>query len=203
MNDARESLTEDEFALLHRTRLRGMLDSPDALPIADELARAGLVERRGDTVVLTGLGHDRHAALARLEPGSEAETTARSVYTAFTELNRRLLKICHDWQMCGKVPNDHQDLDYDWKVIDRLIALDERVGPLLDRLGRVAPRFAGYRERFAEARHRVDRGEHEWFDSPTCDSYHTVWMQLHEDLLLALGLDRRDEDDTSRDGTPA
>jgi hypothetical protein len=27
----------------------------------------------------------------------------------------------------------------------------------------------------------------------TFDSYHTVWWQLHEDLLAALGIDRRDD----------
>jgi hypothetical protein len=37
---------------------------------------------------------------------------------------------------------------------------------------------------------RADAGEREWVTSPRCDSYHTVWMQLHEDVLLALGLER-------------
>jgi hypothetical protein len=37
---------------------------------------------------------------------------------------------------------------------------------------------------------RLNDGEREWLASPTIDSYHTVWMQLHEDLLLALGLER-------------
>jgi hypothetical protein len=37
-------------------------------------------------------------------------------------------------------------------------------------------------------------GETEWLTSPRVDSYHTVWMQLHEDLLLALGRDRASED---------
>jgi hypothetical protein len=56
------------------------------------------------------------------------------------------------------------------------------------------PRFEGYRPRLRDARERVNEGEHEWLTSPRIDSYHTVWMQLHEDLLLALGLDRASEE---------
>ena len=37
-------------------------------------------------------------------------------------------------------------------------------------------------------------GDTEWITSPSIDSYHTVWMQLHEDLLLALGRDRATEE---------
>ena len=37
-------------------------------------------------------------------------------------------------------------------------------------------------------------GNAERFASPACDSYHTVWMQFHEDLLLATGRSRADED---------
>jgi hypothetical protein len=43
------------------------------------------------------------------------------------------------------------------------------------------------------ARRQVEAEEHDWLLSPRIDSYHTVWMQLHEDLLLGLGLQRTDE----------
>ena len=52
------------------------------------------------------------------------------------------------------------------------------------------PHFAPYRERLRSARRRVVDGEHDWFTSPRVDSYHTVWMELHEDLLAALGWER-------------
>ena len=54
-------------------------------------------------------------------------------------------------------------------------------------------RFEGYRARLRAARQKVDDGAHEWLTSPRIDSYHTVWMQLHEDLLLALGKERSSE----------
>ena len=55
-------------------------------------------------------------------------------------------------------------------------------------------RFGGYRPRLRAARERVAEGASDWLTSPRIDSYHTVWMQLHEDLLLALGRDRASED---------
>ena len=36
-------------------------------------------------------------------------------------------------------------------------------------------------------------GEGDWFDKPLTDSYHTVWFELHEDLLATLGLERATE----------
>jgi hypothetical protein len=55
------------------------------------------------------------------------------------------------------------------------------------------PRFGDYRSRLRAARTRVEDGDAAWLTSPRIDSYHTVWMQLHEDLLLALGRDRAAE----------
>jgi hypothetical protein len=35
---------------------------------------------------------------------------------------------------------------------------------------------------------RFDDGAPEWLASPLCDSYHTVWMRLHQELLLVPGI---------------
>ncbi len=127
----------------------------------------------------------------RLEPGSRAETECAAVYESFGPLNRQVLQVCSDWQLRpGGAPNDHGDPAYDWSVIDRLTAVDKRAGPLLRRLSGSVPQFAPYRERLRSARRRVVDGERDWFTSPRVDSYHTVWMELHEDLLTALGRER-------------
>jgi hypothetical protein len=109
----------------------------------------------------------------------------RRAYDAFLGLNRELIRICHEWQ---QQPGD-------WKVVDRLTTLHERVTPILSRVTRAHVRFETYRPRLRTALARVDDGEQEWFTSPRCDSYHTVWMQLHEDVLLALGVERSSEED--------
>ncbi len=130
----------------------------------------------------------------RLEPGSEAEAATRRGYESFLPLNAEALKVCSDWQVRpGGVPNDHTDAGYDWAVIDRLRALDARAGPVVRRFADADARFAGYRSALREARTRVEAGDREFLASPRCASYHTVWMQLHEELLVALGLERGQE----------
>ena len=109
-------------------------------------------------------------------------------------LNAEALKVCSDWHVRpGGVPNDHTDVGYDWAVIDRLRALDARAGPVVRRFADADARFAGYRSALREARTRVEAGDREFLASPRCASYHTVWMQLHEELLVALGLERGQE----------
>jgi hypothetical protein len=143
-------------------------------------------------------GGDQRAARLRelrertpLAPGSDEKAECARAYETFRPLNREVLQLCTDWQVRpGGAPNDHTDATYDWSVIDRLSGLDERAGPLLRRLGDAAPRFGPYRERLRAARRRVVDGERDWLTSPRVDSYHTVWMELHEELLAALGLER-------------
>jgi hypothetical protein len=130
----------------------------------------------------------------RLALGSREEAECGRLYEAFRPLNREVLQLCTDWQVRpGGAANDHSDAAYDWSVIDRLEALDERAGPVLRRLGGAVPRFALYRDRLRDARRRVADGERDWLTSPRVDSYHTVWMELHEELLAALGLARDKE----------
>ena len=40
---------------------------------------------------------------------------------------------------------------------------------------------------------RVGAGQHEYIARPLIDSYHTVWFELHEELIEAAGLSRADE----------
>lgn len=186
-------LTDDAWLLLHEVRLRGMLDADDD-PRAGDLESAGLVARKADFLVLTPAGREAHAVWARFPDDSEEREAARRAYENFLPMNQELLQVCHDWQItAGGAPNDHSDAAYDWGVIDRLTALDERAGSLVRRLGRKVERFGGYRPRLKDALRRVQDGENEWFASPRCDSYHTVWMQLHEDLLAAVGIGRDEE----------
>jgi hypothetical protein len=180
----------NDWIRLHRVRLRGVV--VDAGEDWGQLLELGLVVdgRRG--VVLSAAGRSAHAEWARLGPGSEIEGVVERAFARFLPLNETLLRLCHEWQVRpdGGV-NDHRDRAYDWQVVDRLRALDEQIGPVIRRVERSVERFADYRPRLQTALAAVDEGRLEMFASPTCDSYHTVWMQLHEDLLLALGLSRQ------------
>jgi hypothetical protein len=179
--------------LLHQLRLRGSIVASSSDDV-DDLCTAGLATRAGDKVVLTPEGRALAEVQARLAAGSDDEAAAQRAYDQFLPINAELLRVCSDWQVRpGNIPNDHRDSTYDWSVIDRVSALDERVGPVLRRLGTAVDRFAGYRPRLADALRRVSSDEKDWLVSPRIDSYHTVWMLLHEDLLLALGRERGEE----------
>jgi hypothetical protein len=161
--------------------------------VEEELVAAGLVMARGANIALLPAGREAHAAWARLAPGSEEEAQAKGAYERFLSLNVEFLRICTDWQLKpGNEPNDHSDLAYDFKILERLDRLDDRAGHLLEGLGKIVPRFGGYRPRLTDALDKIG-DDRAWLASPRCDSYHTVWMQLHEDLLTAVGVNRADE----------
>ena len=181
---------DDLDAVLHELRIRGT--AADEGEVADRVVEAGFAVRRRDLLMLTPAG--RAEAELRFRLADADEEAVQAAYDRFLPLNQQLLQICTDWQVrSGGIPNDHTDKAYDWGVIDRLVALDEQTGPVVRSLGRRVSRFAQYRERLRGARRRVEDDEHDWLLSPRIDSYHTVWMQLHEDLLLGLGLDRAEE----------
>jgi hypothetical protein len=117
-------------------------------------------------------------------------------YERFLALNQPLLAVCTRWQVKQAEPvvlNDHSDPEYDRQVVDDLRVLHGRVEPVCDRLTAALSRFSGYRPRLSHALERVVAGDTEWFTKPTIDSYHTVWFELHEDLLVTLGRDRTSE----------
>ena len=187
-------LPDAHYLLLHEVRLRGLVEVAVDDAVVVRLLDAGLVVRARSAIRVTTTGREVHAGWARAAPGSEAERAASSAYERFQPLNGEFLRVCHDWQVRpGGVPNDHTDVRYDWSVVDRLRTLDERTAPVVRRLARSIARFEPYPRRLRAALTRVDDGDREWFTSPRLDSFHTVWMQLHEDLLLALGRDRADE----------
>ena len=186
------ALSEEAWALLHDLRLRGFRPAKGGAA-EEEMVAAGVAMTRGTNMALTPAGRDAHAAWARLAPGSEEEALARHAYERFLVLNVEFLRLCTDWQLKpGNEPNDHSDAAYDFKVLERLDRLDERVAQVLENLGKTVGRFSGYRSRLTDALDRIS-DDRAWFASPRCDSYHTVWMQLHEDLLTAVGVDRADE----------
>jgi hypothetical protein len=186
------TLSEDAWALLHDLRLRGFRPAKGG-PAEEELGAAGYAMARGANVAMSPAGREVHAAWARLAPGTEEEALAKHAYERFLALNVEFLRLCTDWQLKpGNEPNDHSDAAYDFKVLERLDRLDERAARLLEGLGKTVPRFGSYRPRLTEALDKISE-DRAWLASPRCDSYHTVWMQLHEDLLTAVGVNRADE----------
>lgn len=119
-----------------------------------------------------------------------------AAYEAFERVNVQLKAVITDWQTMtvgGRaVANDHSDPDYDQRVIDRLGAVHEQVEPILKRLGRSLPRLEVYGRKLLEALERAEDGDHVWVSDIRRESYHTLWFELHEDLLRIMGREREE-----------
>ncbi|MGV1049378.1 MAG: hypothetical protein ACOYD4_12750 [Solirubrobacterales bacterium] len=126
-----------------------------------------------------------------------ADPAASEAYERFERINRELLSLFTDWQMIPaaggeRVPNDHSDADYDAGVVDRLGAQHERAEKVLDRFAELEPRLGVHKQRLDDAYDKVLAGELDWVSGARIDSYHTVWFELHEDLLRMLGREREE-----------
>ena len=204
--------SEPSFLVLHALRLKGFaesdvvaastrLDDDEVAKRLDELAGDGLVVRREGRVngwSLTPEGRARHAALSAEEiEASGARDVVDSCYRRFLEVNAEMLGVCTAWQLRdvdgSQTINDHSDEAYDASVVQRLLAIHDRVRPVTADLREVLDRFAPYGDRLRSALEKVVDGQHEWFTKPVIDSYHTVWFELHEDLLSTLGIERASE----------
>lgn len=162
-----------------------------------DLGVAGLVQHlTGDFGGwgLTDLGRVVDAdRIARELDAAGTGPAVAGVYDVFVELNPELLDLCTAWQMrtVGGVVmvNDHVDDHYDGRVLDRLSRFHRRAGAVCADLQSAMLRFGQYRVRLDRAFRRVESGAVEHLADTTV-SYHAVWFQLHEDLLVTLGIPR-------------
>jgi hypothetical protein len=133
------------------------------------------------------------AAELRDVPGGAA--TLGRVHDAFLPLNARLQQACTNWQMRPApgdplATNDHRDAAWDARVLRELAALAEALTAPAGKLSATLDRFRGYDTRFAAAVARAAGGDMTAVDGSGGDSCHTVWFELHEDLIATLGLRR-------------
>ena len=208
---------QDLLRVLHAVRLAG-INGADAVversevgasrvaSVLTEAQASGWVEqrvvvrdRRPSGWMLTAQGRRHGEALLAAEVALAGAAEALvAAYERFRTVNQQFLDVCTDWQLFPdedgrRAVNDHSDPEYDRAVVERLVRLDEVIQPVLADLASALARFEGYGERFAAARRLVEAGERDWFTRPLIDSYHTIWFELHEDLLATLGLERSHE----------
>ena len=75
-------------------------------------------------------------------------------------------------------------------MFDELRDIDQRVEPVLAELVSLLDRFRGHDRRRRIALERLLAGDHDYFTKPMFPSYHSMWFELHEDLLATLGTAR-------------
>jgi hypothetical protein len=199
--------SDPRFCVLHALRIKGfaktdVLSELSNLPVdqvedhlkalqADELA---MFREARALWQLSPKGREHHgSALAEDVKQAGFQEALRADYEKFLELNDSFKALCGDWQLRNGNPNDHSDAAYDAEVIGRLQEIDARAQPILGVMGGAVDRFAAYAPRLAATVVKVAHGEHNLFTGVMCGSYHDVWMELHEDLILSLGIDRAKE----------
>ncbi|MDA0563158.1 transcriptional regulator [Streptomonospora sp. S1-112] len=200
--------TTDDLLVLHALRCGGHA-APARLAAATGLTESaveselidlgvdGLVTRASGPFAAWGLTEAGRAAHARRIAGeldsAGARGAVRAAYDRFLVLNPELLDLCTAWQLkpVGGAPavNDHRDPDYDARVLAGFARLHERAEPVIADLAAALSRFGRYRTRLAAALDRARAGETAYVADDLA-SYHTVWAELHEDLLATLGLPR-------------
>lgn len=203
--------SQPELLVLHSVRIQGMADD-DAVAVRFGLDEASTRETLldgeaygwirqaafGDTAgwSMTDRGRaedDRRLAEELADAG--ARPAVERVHEAFVPLNARLLQACTDWQLRPEdgdrlAPNAHTDVEWDTGVLEELTALDAELAPLVGELSSALARFDGYAARFSAALERARSGQGEWVAGTGIGSCHVVWMELHEDLLSTLGIER-------------
>lgn len=164
------------------------------------LAEQGYVRARGDdgsrwALTPTGRAEGERLLHAELEASGQ-RPAIEAAYQRFLPLNPQVLAVCVAWQVTDPATatlNDHTDPAYDAAVIDDLAALDAQARPLMIGLAGALGRYAPFPSGFAAALAEVKAGNYRWFADPQVASYHSLWFELHEDLLATLGLDRPSE----------
>ena len=130
-------------------------------------------------------------AIAATDP--DVVAVIAGAYDDFLGLNTRLKDLCSAWQLRGGAPNDHTDVAYDRGCVDRLVGLAAEADAVLARMAAALDRLDRYRVRLGAAVDAVRAGDTTRFTGVLRESFHDVWMELHEDLILLLGIDRHDE----------
>lgn len=193
-------MTAADFPVLHAVRLGGFGDSARIaeramlpVPAVEEILRD--LESRGcvEFMDFAGSGgwiltEDGRAHDARLQADEMAAPGIRGLVepaaSEFEQVNPRLVRVVTDWQLSGRAETRERVI----AELDELyLVLDE----LLERLVAAVPRYGRYPRQFAAAVDRARAGEDDWIAGVGMLSCHTVWAELHQDLVSGLGRERR------------
>lgn len=189
-----------ELSVLQAVRLKGRVtptdlaktlraNDTDVTETVGRLAADGLLVA-GATLRITPEGRAQLAELLAAERRDADPTTLAAAYDEFRSINTEFKAVVTAWQLKDGQPNTHEDADYDAAVLARLDGVHQRVISIVATVTAQLPRLSSYPAKLNAALDRVKSGEIPWLTRPLIDSYHTVWFELHEELILAVGLTR-------------
>jgi hypothetical protein len=192
-----------ELTVLQAVRLKGRISEADLVATLDEdpadvaatvaqLAAVGLLVT-GKALRISPEGRARlNALLAEERSGVDPNVLATS-YGDFRAINNEFKALISDWQIKDGQPNSHDDAEYDAAILNRLDNVHQQVLPVIATVTTQLARLGAYAAKLDSALGKVKAGDTTWLARPIIDSYHTVWFELHEELIGASGLTREEE----------
>jgi HemN C-terminal domain len=192
-----------ELTVLQAVRLKGRVsladlaatlgeDADDLASTVDRLIESGLL-LDGNALRVSPDGRVRLGELLATEREHIDTAALAGAYAEFRTVNAEFKALVTDWQLKDGQPNTHEDRGYDAAVLARLDDVHHRVAPVIDAAAAQLPRLSRYSAKLQAALDNVHAGETAWVSRPLIDSYHTVWFELHEELIVAAGLTREAE----------
>ncbi len=172
--------------------------SPDeASAVLHRLTADGLAELTSDSFRLTADGKAVGTEKIAADRDHWGADRALVALDAFLVLDHEMKETVTAWQMRevdgAQTFNDHTDADYDASVLARLDGLHREAAAWLAPLVTGLPRLQTYGARLERAAAAARGGDGRYVASPRVDSYHGIWFELHEDLILLAGRNRADE----------
>jgi hypothetical protein len=192
-----------ELTVLQAVRLKGRTSEADLVATLDEdpadvaatlaqLTAVGLLVT-GKALRISPEGRARLNALLAEERSGVDQNVLATSYGDFRAVNNEFKALVSDWQIKDGQPNSHDDAEYDAAVLNRLDNVHQQVLPVIATVTTLLPRLRGYAAKLNSALDKVKAGDTTWLARPIIDSYHTVWFELHEELIAASGLTREEE----------
>jgi hypothetical protein len=190
--------TPGEYEVLHAIWTRGFanvqqISVSTALPESDVAAlvaaaeTSGFVKQRSGKVTgasLTPAGRARLVLLAGQTLSSEHLAIVASAYDAFLAPNQEFKALVVSWQTAPNVT----------ATLTALETVHSKVVDVVVQASCAHERFRVYRPRLDRALSAFRKGDTHALARPLSDSYHDIWMELHEDMLKTMGRARSNAD---------
>ena len=201
-------VTDDEVVKV--LLIKGVADTDQLalnLGCDPETVQAAMNQLGADGLVVAASGGHRLSAdgklraLAAFDADRERVGADRLVELlgSFHGLDLRMKDTVTAWQLRagGDEPvfNDHSDATYDNQVLERLAALHRDALAWMVPLSAALHRFGRYHVRLERSLSAARGGDQRYVASPRVDSYHSVWFELHEDLIRLVGRRRSDSEE--------
>jgi len=203
----------DRNAVIHAMLIKGFVTPDDLAPILfttpdsvsahlDDLVADGLAEIIGGSgpagmVQLTDQGKAAGREAVARDRAAWGQEMAAKALDDLLQFDLRMKETMTDWQIRTvdgqQVLNDHSDAEHDAAVLARFHALHGDSVAWLGQLAAGLNRLSSYVKRFNRAAEEVANGDTDYLASPRVDSFHSVWFELHEDLILLAGRTREEE----------